>query len=218
MNQLRFLWIKVNLDFLLISASKSISQIHIKSTIHQINQLSATETLREDHKQIRRLEKIIIKCYTELYAGKNIPFSDIDKITIIIEDFLDSIHYSREEDSYFPCVASYDHLKQEIRSLLIEHEFSRRIALQIKKYLKRWKDGEDAREPVARFLKTYSVYLMDHMKKEEEFFDKAEEEVISKEEEFDMYEQFKSVMTISKKMDDMIKEIEYLENQSWAKT
>ena len=218
MSQLRFLWIKVNLDFLLISGFKSISQIHIKSTIHQINQLSATKTLREDHKQIRRLEKIIIKCYTELYAGKNIPFSDIDKITIIIEDFLDSIHYSREEDSYFPCVASYDHLKQEIRALLIEHEFSRRIAIQIKKHLKRWKDGKDAREPVARFLKTYSVYLMDHMKKEEEFFDKAEEEVISKEEEFDMYEQFKSVMTISKKMDDMIKEIECLENQSWAKT
>ena len=178
--------------------------------------MSGTETLREDHKQIRRLEKVIIKCYTELYAGKNIPFSDIDKITLIIEEFLDSIHYSREEDSYFPCVATYDHLKQEIRGLLIEHEFSRRIALQIKKHLKRWKEGEDAREPVARYLKTYSVYLMDHMNKEEDFFDKAEAEVLTKEEEMDMYDQFKSVMTISKKMEDMIKEIEYLENQSWV--
>ncbi|ABX11922.1 hemerythrin domain-containing protein [Nitrosopumilus maritimus] len=178
--------------------------------------MSGTETLREDHKQIRRLEKVIIKCYTELYAGKNIPFSDIDKITLIIEEFLDSIHYSREEDSYFPCVATYDHLKQEIRGLLIEHEFSRRIALQIKKHLKRWKEGEDAREPVARYLKTYSVYLMDHMNKEEDFFDKAETEVLSKEEELDMYEQFRSVMTISKKMEDMIKEIEYLENQPWV--
>ena len=178
--------------------------------------MTGTETLREDHKQIRRLEKVIIKCYTELYAGKNIPFSDIDKITLIIEEFLDSIHYSREEDSYFPCVATYDHLKQEIRGLLIEHEFSRRIALQIKKHLKRWKEGEDAREPVARYLKTYSVYLMDHMNKEEDFFDKAEAEILSKEEELDMYEQFKSVMTISKKMEDMIKEIEYLENQPWV--
>ncbi|WP_428325103.1 hemerythrin domain-containing protein [Nitrosopumilus sp.] len=178
--------------------------------------MSGTETLREDHKQIRRLEKVIIKCYTELYAGKNISFSDIDKITLIIEEFLDSIHYSREEDSYFPCVATYDHLKQEIRGLLIEHEFSRRIALQIKKHLKRWKEGEDAREPVARYLKTYSVYLMDHMNKEEDFFDKAEAEVLSKEEELDMYEQFRSVMTISKKMEDMIKEIEYLENQPWV--
>ena len=178
--------------------------------------MSGTETLREDHKQIRRLDKVIIKCYTELYAGKNIPFSDIDKITLIIEEFLDSIHYSREEDSYFPCVATYDHLKQEIRGLLIEHEFSRRIALQIKKHLKRWKEGEDAREPVARYLKTYSVYLMAHMNKEEDFFDKAEAEVLSKEEEMDMYDQFRSVMTISKKMEDMIKEIEYLEKQPWV--
>ena len=180
--------------------------------------MSATETLREDHKQIKRLDKIIIKCYTDLYAGKNIPLSDIEKITLILEEFLDSIHYSREEDSYFPCVASYDHLRQEIRGLLIEHEFSRRIALQIKKHLKRWKEGEDAREPVARFLKTYSTYLIDHMTKEENFFDQAEIEVLSKEEEFDMYEQFKSVMTISKKMEDMIQEIEYLENQPWVKS
>ena len=177
--------------------------------------MSATDALRKDHKQIGRLEKVIIKCYTDLYAGKNIPLSDIDKISLVIDEFLDSIHYSREEDSYFPCVASYDHLKQEIRSLLIEHEFSRRIALQIKKHLKRWKEGEDAREPVARYLKTYSIFLMDHKTKEENFFEKAESKVLSKEEEYDMYEQFKSVMTISKKMEDMIKEIEYLENQPW---
>ena len=177
--------------------------------------MNATESLREDHKQIRRLDKVIIKCYTELYAGKNIPLSDINKITIIIEEFLDSIHYSKEEDSYFPCVVSYDHLKKEIRGLLIEHEFSRRIALQIKKHLKRWIEGEDAREPVARFLKTYSIYLMDHMAKEEKFFDEAESEILSKEEEFEMYEQFTSSMVTSKKMEDLIQEIQYLENQPW---
>lgn len=177
--------------------------------------MSATDALREDHKQIRRLDKVIVKCYKDLYAGKNIPLSDLEKITLVIEEFLDSIHYSREEDSYFPCVVSYDHLKQEIRGLLIEHEFSRRIAIKIKKHVRRWKEGEDAREPVARFLKTYSTYLIDHMNKEEIFFDKAESEVLSKEEEFDMYEQFKSVMTISKKMEDMIQEIKYLEDQPW---
>ena len=179
--------------------------------------MSATDTLREDHKQIRRLEKLIIQCYTKLYAGNNVPFSDIEKITIIIEEFLDSIHYSREEDSYFPCVVTYDHLKKEIKELLIEHEFSRRISLQIKKYLKKWKDGENAREPVARYLKTYSIYLKDHMAKEENFFDKAESEILSKEEEQDMYEQFKSVMTVSKKLDDMLNKIKFLENQPWAK-
>ena len=178
--------------------------------------MSATEALREDHKQILRLEKVIKRCYTGLYAGKNIPLSDIDKISLIIDEFLDSIHYSREEDSYFPCVASYDHLKEEIKSLLIEHEFSRRIALQIKKHLKRWREGQDAREPVARYLRTYSIFLMEHKTREEDFFDKAESKVLSKEEEYDMYEQFKSVMAISKKLKDMIKEIRYLEDQPWS--
>jgi hemerythrin-like domain-containing protein len=180
--------------------------------------MSATDSLREDHKQIKRLEKIIIKCYNDLYDGKDIPFSDIEKINLIIAEFLDSIHYSREEDSYFPCVASYDHLKKEIRSLMIEHEFSRRIAKNISTHLIRWKNGEDAREPVARFLRTYSIYLIDHMSKEEQFFDKAESEVLSKEEEMEMFEQFRSVIAITTKMQNMIKEIEYLEQRPWFLT
>ena len=180
--------------------------------------LSATDSLREDHKHIKRLEKIIIKCYNDLYDGKDIPLDDIEKINLIIAEFLDSIHYSREEDSYFPCVASYDHLKKEIRNLMIEHEFSRRIAKNISKHLIRWKNGEDGREPVARFLRTYSIYLMDHMTKEEQFFDKAENEVLSKEEEMEMFEQFRSVIAITTKMQEMIKEIEYLEKCPWFLT
>ncbi len=179
--------------------------------------MSATETLRNDHNQIKRLEKVISKCYQALYDGKDVPFSDIEKITIIISEFLDSIHYSREENSYFPCVASYDSLKKEIKTFLIEHEFGRRVARQISKHLQRWKKGEDAREPVARFLRTYSIYLIDHISKEDNFFDKAEQIVLSKEEEQEMYDQFKSVMSITKKIDEMIKEIDSLEQRPWFK-
>ena len=179
--------------------------------------MSATDLLRKDHQQIKRLEKIVYKCYHDLFAGKNIPFSDIELITLIISEFLDSIHYSREENSYFPCVASYETLKKEIRTFLIEHEFGRRIASNIAKHLQRWKKGEDAREPVARFLRTYSIYLQDHMAKENEFFDKAQKTVLSKEEEQEMFEQFQSVMVITKKIEEMIKQIDFLENQFWFK-
>jgi len=179
--------------------------------------MKATETLRKDHQAIKRLEKVIEKCYQQLDVEKEIPFSDIEKITVIISEFLDSIHYSREEDSYFPCVASYDTLKKEIRALMIEHEFARRVARKITKHLKRWKMGEDAREAVSRYLRTYVIYLNDHISKEENFFDKAEETVLSKEEEQEMYDQFKSVMSITKKIEDMIKEIDFLEQQPWFK-
>ena len=179
--------------------------------------MSATDTLRDDHKQIKRLDKIISKCSSDISSGKTIPFHDLEKITLIISEFLDSIHYSREEDSYFPCVASYDHLKKEIRALLIEHEFSRNIAFKITHHLKRWKNGEDSSEPVARFLRTYSIYLNDHISKEEDFFERAEKEILSKEEEKDMFEQFQSSMAITKKMESILADIDYLENQPWFK-
>lgn len=180
--------------------------------------MSATEILREDHRKIKRLERIIEKCYKDLYAGKDIPLSDIEKITFVIHEFLDSIHYSREEDSYFACVASYETLRDQIRKFMIEHEFSRRIAKSISIHLNRWKAGEDAREPVARFLRTYFIYLDDHIKKEEEFFSRAHSEVLTQEEERDMYEQFQSVMAVSTKIQTVMEQVVYLEQQEWFKT
>ena len=177
--------------------------------------MSATGELRADHDQVRRLQKVIEKCAERIANGSNIPFSDLEKITIVIYEFVDTIHHSREENSYFPCVASYDTLKEEIRKFMIEHEFGRNIAREITKHLKRWKKGENAREPVSRFLRTYSIYLFDHLNKENKFFDQAEAIVLSKEEETEMYEQYKSITAITKKKEDMIKEIDHLESQPW---
>lgn len=176
--------------------------------------MSATDVLREDHNQIKRLDGIIIRCYETLYAGKDIPFSDLEKINSVIAEFIDSIHYSREEDSYFACVTGYGNLKEEIRKFLIEHEFGRRIAQSIAANLNRWKNGDDAREPVARYLRTYSIYLHDHISKEEHFFMDAAKS-LTKEEEREMYEQFSSVMAVAKKIDEMKKELDYLESCSW---
>jgi hemerythrin-like domain-containing protein len=180
--------------------------------------MNATDSLRNDHKQIRRLEKIITQCYTKLYAGDTIPFSNIEKMVSIMSEFLDAIHYSREEDAYFPCVASYGSLKDEIKAFMIEHEFSRRIAGNIARHLKNWKEGKDDREPVARFLKAYAVYLNDHITKEEKFFDKAESQVLSQEEEKMMYEEFRAVNAVVTKLDEMTKSLDSLEQEPWMKS
>ncbi|MEO9276769.1 MAG: hemerythrin domain-containing protein [Nitrososphaera sp.] len=179
--------------------------------------MSGTGILREDHKHIRRLEKIVTKCYTELNKGTHVPFSDMEKITYIISEFLDAVHYSREEDQYFPCVATYGSLKQEIRAFMIEHEFGRRIASNISKYLQKWKSGQNQKEPVARYLKAYAVYLGDHLNKEDRFFDVAETQVLSKEEEEMMYEEFRAVTAVIAKFDEMVRSIEYLEQTFWMK-
>ena len=177
--------------------------------------MSASDILRKDHEEIMKLEKVISSCYQNLYDGHHIPFNDIEKITFLISEFLDSIHFTREEGSYFPCVASYDTLRKEISALLIEHEFSRNIAKKLSEYLVKWKNGEDMREPVARYLRTYSIFLIDHMSKEEDFFAKAENTVLSKEEEREMYEQFTSVSTISTKLSELLNDIKQLQEKAW---
>lgn len=179
--------------------------------------MSGTEILRNDHRQIRRLEKVIVKCYAQLYEGNDIPFSDIEIMVLIMSEFMDAIHYAREEDQYFPCVATYDSLKQEIRAFMIEHEFGRRIASNVSKYLQKWKSGENQREPVARFLKAYAVYLDEHLTKEDKFFDIAEKQVLSQDEEKMMYEEFRAVTAVVTKLDEMIKSIDYLETTPWMK-
>ncbi|MCV0410179.1 hemerythrin domain-containing protein [Nitrosopumilus sp.] len=177
--------------------------------------MSATNQLRADHDQVKRLEKIVFKCSDELEQGTEIPFSDLNKIMIVISEFVDTIHHSREEDSYFPCVSNHDTLKEEIHRFLVEHEFGRNVARQISRHLKLWKGGSDEREPVSRFLKAYGVFLKDHLHKENKFFDDAEANVLTKEEEVDMYEEYKSVFAVVKKVEEMIAEIAFLESCSW---
>lgn len=53
------------------------------------------------------------------------------------------------------------------------------------------------------------------MHKEHKFFDDAEANILTKEEEADMYEEYKSVFAIVKKVEDMIAEIDFLESCSW---
>ncbi|MCV0431685.1 hemerythrin domain-containing protein [Nitrosopumilus sp.] len=177
--------------------------------------MSATNQLRADHDQVKRLEKIVFKCSDELKQGTDIPFSDLTKITIVISEFVDTIHHSREEDFYFPCVASHESLKDEIHRFLVEHEFGRNVARLISRHLKLWKTGSDEREPVSRYLKAYGVFLKDHLHKENKFFDDAEAQVLTKQEESEMYEEYKSVFAIVKKAEDMILEIDSLESCSW---
>ena len=64
---------------------------------------------------------------------------------------------------------------------------------------------------------TYSIYLNDHITKEENFFDAAEKEILSSEEEKMMYEEFRAVTAVTTKLDEMIKSIDSLEERNWVK-
>ncbi len=179
--------------------------------------MSATDELLQDHVFIRRLQVVIEKCYALLYEGKDVPFGDLVKIADVIEQFVDRFHHGKEEKGYFPEAQTL--YSEEIRKFVIEHELGRRIANRVRIHLEEFLEGKDAREPLARYLKAYSVFILDHTSKEDLFFaDVKERQSLSEREESDLKQQFDRMRReCMRNNGDLVEVLKQLENAEWAR-
>ncbi|MGB6671793.1 MAG: hemerythrin domain-containing protein [Candidatus Nitrosopolaris sp.] len=184
--------------------------------------MNATEDLKQDHLTLRRVRDIAQRCSDKLYAGENIPFEDLKIISVVIEEFVDRFHHGKEEQAYFPETIDKNSFSEDIRKFLIEHELGRRIARMFLHKLNAWKDGGvDSREPVARFLRSYGIFIGDHTGKEDKFFDMIEEKgSLSDEENEILMKHFESCIHEvggAVRIEQMMDLIEYLEAREWMK-
>lgn len=183
--------------------------------------MNATNDLKQDHLIIRRVRNIAQRCSDKLYANENIPLEDIEIISVIIEEFVDRFHHGKEEQAYFPQTKDKNGFEEDIRKFLIEHELGRRIAQMLLRELKAWRRGIDSREPVARFLKSYAVFVTDHTRKEDKFFDLIENKgsISTKEDEvlINHYSICRDRAGGKARIEQMMKLIEYLDDRDWMK-
>jgi hemerythrin-like domain-containing protein len=201
--------------------------------------LNATQNLKRDHITIRRIKNIAQTCSNKLYTNKYVPIEDIEIISVIIEEFVDHFHHGKEEKTYFPATEEKNGFSEDIHKFLIEHELGRRIATMLRRELKEWKEklkrqennnnlaavynnsnsNSKLQEPVARFLKSYSVFIDDHTGKEDKFFDIVEEKkVITNNEDKIMLEHYKLCRNQAggeARIEEMIRLIEHLEEREW---
>jgi hemerythrin-like domain-containing protein len=196
--------------------------------------MSSTQNLLDEHLIVRRLGSIAKKCSDGLYSNQNIPIEDIQIISVVIEEFVDAFHHGKEENAYFPVTQYKNSFSEDIRKFLIEHEFGRRIAKMLRRELEllidydqydqskglKWNDNK-SKEPVARFLKSYAVFVFDHTGKEDAFFEKVQEkQSLSEEEDIQLvkhYELCKNRTGGQARIEEMIKLVGYLENRKWMR-
>jgi hemerythrin-like domain-containing protein len=195
--------------------------------------MNATQNLKNDHITIRRVKEIAQKCSNKLYANQYVPIEDIEIISVIIEEFVDHFHHGKEEKAYFPDTKDKNGFAEDVRKFLIEHELGRRIATMLRRELNEWKmkmketspeinkHDTTTLEPVARFLKSYAVFIDDHTGKEDKFFDLVDERNVISDKENEMllkhYEICKNQAGGKARMQEMIILIEYLEEREWMK-
>ena len=199
--------------------------------------MSSTKNLKNDHITIRRVRNIAQKCSDNLYSNKEVPLEHIEIISVIIEEFVDDFHHGKEEQAYFPETKEKDDYAEDIHKFLIEHELGRRIANMLRREIivlkeNRSKDKDEnkmllnnheinLKEPVARFLKSYAVFIDDHTGKEDKFFELVESsKSLSLDEDkrlLEHYEVCKNQVGGETRIQEMLKLIEYLEKQDWMK-
>lgn len=195
--------------------------------------MNSTQNLKSDHSIVRRLGQIAETCSMKLYKDEDIPIEDLEIISVVMEEFVDRFHHGKEEQSYFPQTKDKDGFSEDIRKFLIEHELGRRIAKMFRKELKKMKNNiknisdkekstnniSQIKEPVARFLKAYSVFITDHTQKEDKFFDLIENKhSISDEEDIQIkqhYENCKNRIGGEMRIQKMLDLLKYLENREW---
>ena len=196
--------------------------------------MSSTQNLLDEHLIVRRLGNIAKKCSDGLYSNQNIPIEDIQIISVVIEEFVDAFHHGKEENAYFPVTKYKNSFSEDIRKFLIEHELGRRIAKMLRRELEllidhdkydqsqglKWNDNK-SKEPVARFLKSYAVFVFDHTGKEDAFFQKVQEKhSLTEEEDIQLvkhYELCKNRTGGQARIEEMIKLVGYLENRKWMR-
>ena len=182
---------------------------------------SATRLLQLDHHVVRRVGNLAERCSKRLYANGEVAIEDMEVLSVIIEEFVDRFHHGKEEKAYFPEAKDIDSHAEDVRRLLIEHELGRRIARMFRTQLQRWKQGADAREPVARFLKSYSVFVTDHTGKEDMFFETMEagnsipSDLDSKLRAH--YELCKNDLGGQARIEELLRLIDYLEGREWMR-
>lgn len=196
----------------------------------------STDSLMQEHIIVRRIGNIAQRCSDRLYANKDIPIEDIQIISVVMEEFIDALHHGKEEKAYFPITRSKDSFSEDIRKFLIEHELGRRIAHMLRRELDTLIEHEDrnskgasiglkwnnsSKEPVARFLKSYAIFVSDHTAKEDTFFKSIlEKNSISEEENRELlrhYEVCKGQIGGQARIEEMLKLIDYLESREWTK-
>jgi hemerythrin-like domain-containing protein len=196
----------------------------------------STDSLMQEHIIVRRIGNIAQRCSDRLYANKDIPIEDIQIISVVMEEFIDALHHGKEEKAYFPITRSKDSFSEDIRKFLIEHELGRRIANMLRRELDVLIEHDDrnskgagiglkwnnsSKEPVARFLKSYAIFVSDHTAKEDTFFKSIQEKnSISKEEDRELlrhYEVCKGQIGGQARIEEMLKLIDYLESREWTK-
>ncbi|MFN7181917.1 MAG: hemerythrin domain-containing protein [Planctomycetota bacterium] len=149
-----------------------------------------TESLREEHKEIKLMLEILGAICRKLENKEDIPDEHLEKIMEFIKVFVDRCHHGKEEDILFPAMIESGLPKESgpISIMLIEHTTGRNYVKEMNRAIKS-KDFNKFTENAYN----YSHLLQQHIFKEDNILYMIAENQIPANKQKEIVEQFEKV-------------------------
>ncbi|HVP37309.1 MAG TPA: hemerythrin domain-containing protein [Terriglobales bacterium] len=132
--------------------------------------MKPTEELKEEHKVILRMLKVLEKASLNLEEGKEVKPEVFKKAVDFIRNFADKCHHGKEEDTLFPMMEKYGIPREggPLGVMLYEHTLGRNYVKVMAEAVEKYEKGDKSSvEKLVENARGYAGLLAPHIFKED---------------------------------------------------
>jgi hemerythrin-like domain-containing protein len=152
---------------------------------------TATKNLEDDHVHILKLIDVM-----ESITGKQTTNIDhIREIVYIIKNFADGLHHAKEENIFFPMLATKGFSTQQgpVAVMLMEHTEGRNFVKGISDNISKFDNGDNsALKEILKNMLGYAELLRNHISKENNILFRMADKVLSESDQTTLLTRFSS--------------------------
>ncbi|MBE6065327.1 hemerythrin domain-containing protein [Clostridium cochlearium] len=131
--------------------------------------MEAIELMMEEHKNIKRMLKVVRAYSYKVLKGEEVDYNDFYKMIDFIRNYADKHHHCKEEDVLFEIIDRQFNMKNgPIMGMLIEHDQGRLFIRNLENALKELESGnEESKLDIIANAVSYADLLNRHIDKED---------------------------------------------------
>ncbi|MGF7059404.1 hemerythrin domain-containing protein [Brassicibacter mesophilus] len=180
--------------------------------------MNSIDILVNEHKNIKKILKIVRKICLSIVEGIEIPYDDLYSIIDFIRNYADKYHHGKEEDMLFKDMdaeLSEKIGKGPIQGMFIEHDYGRSFVRELEAALKAHQAGNnEATIDIIANAVGYANLLNKHIDKEDNMIYKFASNNLKKEtlkkldRQFETFEETKQHIEVKKKYIELVNKLE----------
>ncbi|MBI2953968.1 MAG: hemerythrin domain-containing protein [Chloroflexi bacterium] len=160
--------------------------------------MRATEALKEDHRVIERMLRVLFVASQQLQRGEEVDPQIFSKALDFIQNFSDKCHHHKEEDNLFPTLQQRGVPKEggPIGMMLVEHDEGRQHVREFASALDKYEKGDRSpavKNGIISHVMSFVQLLSQHIDKEDNILYAIADDVLSAADQADLVHRFHEI-------------------------